>query len=404
MSDTLTEYPFDLRPAPEAVAQQQRIAMDRPLTRVAMQYGDEAWAIHRYAVAQQVLTDPRFVRGPFARRERIVPAAFEFPEFLLDTLQFADGEEHKKLRRLVQVAISPRRVQALRERTTEIANELIDEMIAKGDTANLAEDYATPLPIRVLSEFIGVPVEDQPKFIEWATTVLSLDTPEEQVMASGMALYTYLLDLLAARREEPREDLLSSLANARDKDDTLTDAEIMPIAKILLVAGFDNTAGFLAAGVSALLRNHDQRERLLEDLDGRIAPAVEEILRHAMFEVGSPMSGGMGTVAMVATEDVELDGVLVKAGEAVYVDPASVNHDPAAFKDSQIFDILREDSPQMMLSYGIHSCLGAPLARMEMQVGIAELFRRLPGLRLNGEIVRNMHVLTIPVTDLPVAW
>lgn len=404
MSETLTQYPFEALPPEEAVAHQQRIAADRPLTLVPMKYGGEAWAIHRYDVAQTVLTDPRFVRGPYARRERVVPAAFEFPEFLLDTLQFADGDMHTKLRRLVQVAISPRRVQALRERTVEIANELIDDMVAAGSAANLAEVYATALPMRVLCEFIGVPLEDQPTFIRWATTVLSLESTEDEIMSNGMELYGYLLDLISALRENPKEDLLSSLANARDKDDTLTDAEIMPIAMILLVAGFDNTAGFLASGVAALLRNDDQRQLLLEDIDGSIAPAVEEILRHSMFEVGSPMDGGMGLVAMIATEDIELDGVLVSEGEAVYIDPASINHDPAAFTNSEKFDIRRDERPQMMLSYGIHSCLGAPLARMEIQVGVAELFRRLPELRLNGDIVRNYAVLTRPVTELPVTW
>lgn len=404
MSETLTQYPFETLPPEEAVAHQQRIALDRPLTRVPMKYGGEAWAIHRYEVAQAVLTDTRFVRGPYGRRERVVPAQFEFPEFLLDTLQFADGDIHTRLRRLVQVAISPRRVQALRERTVEIANELIDDMVAAGSAANLAEVYATALPMRVLCEFIGVPVEDQPSFIRWATTVLSLEATEDEIMSNGMELYTYLLDLISARREAPQEDLLSSLANARDKDDTLTDAEIMPIAMLLLVAGFDNTAGFLASGVAALLRNDDQRVLLLEDLDGAIAPAVEEVLRHSMFEVGSPMDGGMGLIAFIATEDIELDGVLVAEGEAVYIDPASINHDPAVFTNSEKFDIRRDERPQMMLSYGIHSCLGAPLARMEMQVGIAELFRRLPELRLDGPIVRNYAVLTRPVTELPVTW
>lgn len=399
------DYPFMPMPADEAVQRMQDIISDRPMTKVHMPIGGEAWAIHRHSVAREMLTDPRFVRKPFREREREVPNYVQFPQFLLDTMQFADPPEHTKLRRLVQVAISPRRVKVLHDRTVAFARSLLEDMSNQGNRGNLIDAYGMQLPILVLSELLGVPAKDREQFIEWSGAALAVGTMDEaEVKRNFEELYAYLIQLIAQRREKPEEDLLSSLANARDKDDSLTDAEIMPIAMILLVAGFDNTANFIGTGVHALLRNDDQRMLLLEDIDGRINTAVEEILRHGMLAEGRPVAGGGGFVAFVATEDVVLDGVTVKEGEAVFIDPNSVNHDQSVFPEAEKFDITRKENPHMMLSYGLHHCLGAPLARMELQIGIAEVFRRFPNLKLDGEVEHNYNLLTQPMTLLPVSW
>ncbi|MGK8509645.1 cytochrome P450 [Nocardia asiatica] len=217
-------------------------------------------------------------------------------------------------------------------------------------------------------------------------------------------LAAYMTDLIARRRIEPREDLLSSLANARDKDETLTDAEILPIAFVLIVGGFDNTANFLTTGVLSLLRSDEHRELFLTDPDGLAPTAAEEVLRHGGFMMGSPVSGGGGLVPFVATDNVVIDGQLIAAGEAVSIDPAAASHDPDAVADPGRFDITRKDNPHLMLSHGLHHCLGAPLARMELQVGLAELFKRIPDLRLAGEPEVRRDVLTQPMTALPVTW
>lgn len=400
-----SDYPFMPMPAGAAVQRMQDIISDRPMTKVNMPIGGEAWAIHRHSVAREVLTDPRFVRKPFRERERDVPGYVQFPSFLLDTMQFADPPEHTKLRRLVQVAISPRRVKVLHDRTVSFARSLLEEMASRGNHGNLIDAYGMQLPILVLSELLGVPAKDRDQFIEWSGAALSVGTMDEaEVKRNFEELYAYLMQLIAQRREKPEEDLLSSLANARDKDDSLTDAEIMPIAMILLVAGFDNTANFIGTGVHALLCNDDQRALLLEDIDGRINTTVEEVLRHGMLAEGRPVAGGGGFVALVATENVELDGVTVKKGEAVFVDPNSVNHDQNVFAEAEKFDITRRENPHMMLSYGLHHCLGAPLARMELQIGIAEVFRRFPELKIDGEVEHNYTVITQPMTVLPVSW
>jgi cytochrome P450 len=250
-----------------------------------------------------------------------------------------------------------------------------------------------------------VPSSDRKKFERWASSTLSVAGKSEQEIASDMGdLAAYMMALIAKRREEPRDDLLSALAHAREKDETLTDAEILPIAFILIVGGFDNTANFLATGVAALLRNEKDRALFLTDPDGLAATAAEEVLRHGALELGLPVAGGGGLVPFVATEDVVVDGQLIAAGEAVAVDPTAAGHDPGAIPDPGRFDITRADNPHLTLSFGLHHCLGAPLARMELQVGMAEIFKRIPGLRLAGEPVFRRDVLTQPMTSLPVTW
>ncbi|MGW0002698.1 cytochrome P450 [Nocardia grenadensis] len=400
-----TEYPFPAVPPDEAMERYHAIAADRPMTKMTMPFGGDVWVIHRNAAAREMLSDGRFVREPFRTGERVVPYFVEFPDFLKTTLQFEDPPHHTKLRKLVQRSISPKRVKAMRDSAVEFANHLIDEMIAKGAPTNLVHDYAVALPIQMLANLLGVPPEDRPKFQKWSSSTLAVaNMPEEEVVANMTELVVYMMGLIEERRKNPREDLLSDLANARDKDDSLTDGEILPIALVLIIGGFDNTANFICAGVHALLRNPDQLELFLADPDGVAPTAVEEILRHGRMAVGSTVTGGGGLVPFVATEDVELDGHTIAKGEAVLVDPAAVNHDGVVVENDGVFDIRRENNPHLTLSYGLHHCLGAPLARMEMQVGLAQLFKRLPSLRLEGEAVIDMDNLTQAVTDLPVAW
>ncbi|WP_063013220.1 cytochrome P450 [Nocardia nova] len=402
---TPTEYPFEPVPPKDAVDRYRAIAAERPMTKMTMPFGGDVWVIHRNAAAREMLSDRRFVREPFRTGERVVPYFVEFPDFLRTTLQFEDPPHHTKLRKLVQRSISPKRVKAMRDSAVEFANHLIDEMVAKGAPTNLVHDYAVALPIQMLANLLGVPAEDRPKFQKWSSATLAVaNMPEEEVVANMTELVVYMMALIEERRKSPREDLLSDLANARDKDDSLTDGEILPIALVLIIGGFDNTANFICAGVLSLLRNPDQLELFLQDPDGMAPTAVEEILRHGRMALGDKVAGGGGLVPFVATEDVEIDGQLVARGEAVMVDPAAVAHDGVALEHDDVFDIRRSNNPHLTLSYGLHHCLGAPLARMEMQVGLVELFKRLPGLTLHGDAVVDNDNLTQPIVDLPVTW
>ena len=405
MSKVPTDYPFAPVPAEDAAARYRAIAADRPMTKVTMPFGGDAWVIHRNEAARAMLGDRRFVREPFRTGERVVPYFVEFPEFLRQTLQFEDPPHHTKLRRLVQRAISPKQVRAMRESAVAYANTLIDDMGAAGDSADLVHAYALPLPIQMLCQLLGVPPEDHDKFERWASSTLAVAGMSEEEVVTHMAeLYMYVVELIALRRREPLDALISSLANARDKDDTLTDEEILPIAMLLVVAGFDNTANFITTGIASLLQHPEQLELFLTDPDGLAPTATEETLRHGRFSLGIPVAGGGALVPFVATEDVEIDGQLVAAGEAVMIDPAATGHDGIALADGERFDITRENNPQLTLSYGLHHCLGAPLARMEMQVALAELFKRLPGIRLTSEPVINHDHLSQPIVRLDATW
>jgi cytochrome P450 len=400
-----TSYPFAPRPSQDAIAHLQRVMADRPMSRVTMPYGGDVWIVHRNQAARDVLADPRFVREPFRTGERVVPFYVPFPDFLRTTLQFEDPPQHTKLRRLVQKAISPKRVQEMRQSAVAFADQLIDDMLDKGGTPNLIPEYALPLPIEMLSNLLGVPSSDREAFERWSSSTLAVagKTPEE-VAADLGELAAYMAALIAQRRAEPRNDLLSALAHAHEKDETLSDAEILPIAFILIIGGFDNTANFIGTGVLNLLRSDEQRAVLLGDVDGVAPAAAEEVLRHGRFAMGLPNGGGGGLVPFVATEDVVIDGQRIAKGEAVSIDPGATSHDAAVYTDAERFDITRTDNPHLTLSYGIHHCLGAPLARMELQVGIGQLFKRIPGLRLAGEPVFNNEHLSQPMTGLPVTW
>ena len=173
---------------------------------------------------------------------------------------------------------------------------------------------------------------------------------------------------------------------------------------LLLVAGFDNTANFITIGVSSLLHHPDQLAAFREDPAGLAPTAVEEVLRHGRFSLGTPVAGIGGLVPFVATEAVEIDGVVIAEGEAVLVDPASVNHDGIAAEHDDRFDITREQNTHLTLSYGLHHCLGAPLARMEMQVALERLFTRFPNVALDGDPVVNENHLSRPIVELNVRW
>lgn len=405
MTETVAQYPFPATAPEKALENYRQIRADRPMTKMTMPIGGDAWVIHRHQAAKDVLESNKFVRGPFARGEREVPYFVRFPDFLKTTIQFADPPDHTRLRRLVAKAFTARRVNQLRERTQRLADELIDGMVAHGSPANLVEHFSLPLPIQVISELLGVPLSDRDKFVEWSKSTLATSgMTEEEILQSGVQLYQYLVELIAARRAEPRDDLLSALAAAQDKDDSLTDAEILPIAMVLIVGGFDNTANFINLGVLGLLRNPDQLQVLRADIDGVVGTAVEEILRHGHFAVGEDVAGFGALVPYVATEDVEIDGAVIKEGEAVMIDPASANHDQNAFANPDAFDLTREVNPHLTLNHGVHHCLGAPLARMEMQVALGSLIRRLPELKLAGEPEYASEDLTAGMHVLPVAW
>ena len=365
-------YPFS---HPERLDMEPMFAdlrANEPLTRVRLPYGEPGWLATRYEDVKVVLSDPRFSRA--ASLERDEPRMRPQPSQPGGILSM-DPPDHSRLRRLVTKAFTVRRIEQLRPRVQQIADELLDAMIAQGPPSDLVEDFALPVPVTVICELLGVPYADRADFRYWSDAFLSTTkfTPAEVGECTGK-LRAYFEDLVAQRRREPKDDLLSGLVAARDNEDRLSEEELLMLSLGLLVAGHETTASQIPNFVYTLLTHPDQLALLRADLS-LVPKAVEELMRYV------PLGLGAG-IARYATEDIELGGVLVRAGEPVLPVLASANRDESAFPDPDTLDLRRTDTSHIGFGHGVHHCLGAPLARMELQVTLDTLLRRLPGLRL----------------------
>ena len=349
-----------------------RLRESRPVAPVRMPGYGRAWIVTRYADVRTVLTDPRLAkdvhRWPGGGRSRPSEATGVYAHML-----HADPPDHTRLRRLVQKVFTPRRA-ALRPRAEEIAAGLLDQMAAaRGDVIDLLGAYARPLPIAVLCELLGIPVADR----AWiAVTVAAYDErPEHQRVERDLA--AYFTELIAARRAEPGDDLVSALVVARDSADGAADGlvgnELLSTVFLLVMAGFDTTVNLIASSTLTLLTHPWEETRLRQD-PSLIPAAVEELLRFT-----NPVNHAND---LFTTEDVPVGDVVIPAGEWVLPAISSANRDPAQFPDPDRLDLGRDTSGHVAFGHGIHYCLGAPLARMEAEVALGALLARFPRISL----------------------
>ncbi|MFC7342208.1 cytochrome P450 [Saccharopolyspora griseoalba] len=363
-------YPFNRPEALDLDPFYAQLREREPLSRIKLPFGEEAWLATRYEDAKVVLGDPRFSRAMAVDRdEPRLRARGSMPGGLLSL----DPPDHTRLRRLVAKAFTARRVEKLRERTQRIADDLVDEMIAQGPPADLVEDFALPLPITVICELLGVPFEDRGDFRVWSDAFLSTTklTPE-QVGDYMDRMWVYMGGLIEQRRSEPADDLITALIAARDDEDKLSEQEMVQLAAGILVAGHETTASQIPNFTYVLLTHPEQLARLRADLD-LVPSAVEELMRFVPLGVGAGFP-------RYATEDVRLGDVLVRAGEPVLVSVASANRDESVYANPDELDLARDEASHVGFGHGPHHCLGAQLARMELQVALRALLTRLPGL------------------------
>lgn len=396
---TVTEpraYPFaieklDFDPLYAALRREQ------PLCRVQLPYGEPAWLATRYEDVKVVLGDPRFSRAAAVGRDQ--PRSRPYPAGAGAMISL-DPPEHSRLRRLVAKAFTMRRIDQFRPRVQQIADGLVDTMLTEGPPTDLVRAFGLPLPIAVMCELLGVPFEDRSDFRRWADAYLSTSKfTREQVADSRAQLREYVAALTAERRREPQDDLLSALVAARDAEDRLSEEELLTMAETVLVAGHETTATQIPNFVYLLLTNPDQLAALRADLD-LVPRAVEELLRYIPAGAGSSQP-------RYALEDVELGGVTVRAGEPVVVDRSSANRDETVYTDPEELDLTRKQAPHIGFGHGAHHCLGAPLARMELQVTLHTLLTRLPGLRFADsvdDVVWKSGVSTRGPERMPVTW
>jgi cytochrome P450 len=351
-----------------------RLRESRPVAPVPMPNYGRVWVVTRYEDVRAVLTDPRMSkdvrRWPGGGRSRPSEATGVSAHML-----HADPPDHTRLRRSVQKEFMPRRA-ALRPRAEEIAAGLLDEMAPdRGEAIDLLGAYARPLPIAVLCELLGIPVADR-EWIELAVSDYDQKAEHDRVERE---LAAYFTELIAAKRAAPGDDLVSALvvapgnAGSDGAADGLTANELLSTIYLLVMAGFDTTVNLIASGTLALLTHPGEVARLRQD-PALLPAAVEELLRFT-----SPVNHANDRFT---TEDVEVGGVVIPAGEWVFPALSSADRDPAQFADPDRLDLGRDASGHVAFGHGVHHCLGAPLARMEAEVALGALFERFPAISL----------------------
>jgi cytochrome P450 len=364
---TITKQGLD----PDPLLDELRVA--EPITRVQLPFGEPCWLLTRYEDVRTMLADPRFSRAATIGTDVGRMSEF-FP--IEDSILGMDAPEHTRIRRLVSATFTARRMQALRGRAQEIVDGLLDDMEKMPQPVDFVQAVALPLPITMICELLGVPFEDRDRFHGWANIFMTSSgfAVEELLDAHGQ-LTGYLADLIASRKVQPTDDILGALVAARDEDDAvITEGELVSLAMAILVAGYETTANQLGKFVLCLLDNPEQLHTLREHPE-LIPNAIEELMRLI------PLSAG-AQIAYLATEDVELGGVLIRAGEGVIPSTASGNRDESVFPHADQLDVERTDIFQLGFGHGAHFCLGAHLARVELQVALVSLFTRFPDLRL----------------------
>jgi len=338
-----------------------------------------AWLLTRHADASAYLQDRRFSRVAYLDAMRAKFGAGQpIFKFQSEELAFLDGDKHTRLKNLVGKAFSPQRMAAMRPRIRAAVDARIDQLAATR-RMDIIHDYAYPLPANVISAMIGVPEEDWPQLREWVDgIVLSRGLVRTAAMMaegdrSASAFEAYLRKLIARRRAEPSQDLMSALLAAEEGGANLSEDQIVSMTETLFAAGHATTRSLIGLGMLALLRNPDELAQLRAN-PSLIEHAVEEMLRYdAPTQAPSPQ---------VATEDVTIGSKTVRKGQMVSVLIGAANHDPARFPDPDRFDLTRRDHDHLSFSMGPHYCLGASLARAEAQIAILTLVERLPNLKL----------------------
>jgi pimeloyl-[acyl-carrier protein] synthase len=331
-----------------------------------------------------VLQDARFSvnrqQSKLFQRLRIFEALpAHFAVAITRNLLMLDPPDHTRLRRLVNKAFTPRRVEALRPRIQAIVEEILGGL-RDAREIDLIHDFAYPLPVIVIAEMLGVPAADRTQFKRWSDELVALLDPlqaENGLDAAQQAFVefcAYFRQIFQARRRQPQDDLVSALVAAEEQGDTLTEAELLSMCMLILGAGNETTTNLIANAVLALLRHPDERRRLLDD-PSLMPTAVEEFLR---FD--SPIQ----VTDRVATQDCRIDGRQVRKGELVGLILGAANRDPQQFPDPDRLDLGRQPNDHLAFSYGTHFCLGAALARAEAEIALSALLRHFP--RFDGAL------------------
>jgi cytochrome P450 len=380
----------------ESVLNVHTTGSDRPVFRAELPDGRIVWLVSGHENVRQMVVDQRFSRALAATPEHAQPG---FEVFAAGSIHGMDPPGHTRLRKLVASAFTARRVESLRPRVTSIVNELIDAMLDRPQPVDLVAGFSLPLPAQVICEMLGVPAEDTEQFHTWSDAIMGDWQRDSDVIMTALAgLYGYFGQLIEIKRARSADDLMSALIAARDNADRLSEEELTVMCCTLLIGGHETTANEINLSLLLLFNHPGEAAKLRADPE-LIPGAVEEFLRCARL-------GGLAP-ARVTREDVTIGGVTIPAGELVIPLYGSANRDPAVFSDPDRFDVTRDAASHLSFGAGLHHCLGAQLARLELQEAFRGLIGRLPGLRLAvpaDELEFKPGMAINSLRELPVRW
>jgi nocardicin N-oxygenase len=396
--DTTPAYPFGRDFGLSIGEQYRRLLRDEPVSRVRLPYGGDAWLVLDFEANRTVLADRRFSRAKILGAD--LPRMFPEPMTQVSLLSM-DPPDHTRIRRLVAKPFSGPRVELLRPQIVEHVEELLDALRAAGPPADLMSVVAARLPLRVICMILGVPESDRDRFEAWSETAMSIFTRTREETAEALGrLSAYIAGLVAERRAGKTGDLLADLVAARDGTDRLSEQELVFLGVTLLVVGHETAEKQIGNLVYTLLTHPDQHAELVKRPE-LVPAAVEELLRHV------PVQTAHGVFPRVATEDVRLGDVLIRAGDTVFPFSSVANRDPRAFDHPDELDLDRRLDFHLAFGHGIHTCLGQHLARIELQELIRRLIAGFPLLALAGaerDLAWSTEGFVRGLRALPVTW
>lgn len=394
----ITDAKFKANPFPFYA----RLRAEAPVFPVTVRGGQRAWLVTHYDDVLAVLkNDQHFVKDPknamtFEQLKKApkIPPMFRALERNMLSL---DAGDHDRLKALVHKAFTPRMIEQMRDQTQAVTDAALDNFQRKG-SMDLIADFALPVPLTIIGRILGVPESDNHRFNSWTRAFIEIGGGGNPLflIPSMLAFMGYLKKLIRERRIRPRDDLISGLVKAQEGNDQLTDDEVLAMIFLLLSAGHETTVNLIGSGALALLEHPDQIIKL-RDQPELIKPAVEELVRYV---VPAEM-----TTQRYATKDINIAGITIPRGEMVLGVLASANRDPKHFENPDVVNIARENNKHLSFGQGMHYCLGAPLSRLEAQIALSTLFRRVPNLRVSiapeqirwrsGFIVRGLESLPV---------
>jgi cytochrome P450 len=385
--------PWPDQPVPEFRA----LFKNRPVVRAELPDGSTAWLVSGYEEVRQTVIDQRFSRALAVGAGRSLRGT---EMFAAGSINGIDPPEHTRLRKLVASAFTARRVEALRPRVASIVDGLITALLERPQPADLVTGFSLPLPVQVICEMLGVPAADMEQFHAWSDTVMGdWQRDSDEIMTALADMYGYFAGLIEIKRAEPADDLMTALIGARDQADRLSEEELTRLGCTLLLGGHETTANQINLSLLVLLDHPAEMGKLRAD-PGLIPGAVEEFMRYVRLGGGLPP-------ARVTTEEVQLGGVTIPAGEVVVPLFATANRDPSVFSYPDRFDVSRAPGNHLAFGAGVHHCLGAQLARLELQEAFRGLLGRVPGLRLAvpaKELRFTPGMAIHSLCELPLRW